>query len=360
MLLHRSVIERAPTGPGQSRPPTEEWPSQIVIQDVSTGDTVLTLKQRDRYRLPMAFTSDGQFLATANADSNGVRRIVNIWELISVKECRTFQVSTGRGIAVAQMAFSPDKRVLATSSEVDTEDREESYIIQMWDVATGRELLHFQGVDAETMCLKFSPDGGLLASGHYGGDIFIWDVSSISPVKIKAERHAMSDQLEAWWADLASEDVAKAGMAVWGLVGAGQPAMDLLRGRIHPAAGAPAEQIKRLIAVLDSKDFQEREQATWQLAEMEELAQPALKETLRSKPPAEQRRRIESLTASRFPVRSTEKRRLLRFIQVLERIGTTEAIQLLSTMAKGAPENLVTQHAKAAFKRLEAQGNSSK
>ncbi len=113
-----------------------------------------------------------------------------------------------------------------------------------------------------------------------------------------------------------------------------------------------------MIAALDSKDFQERVQATRQLTEMGELARPALKEALKNKLPPEQRRRIESLTTSIFPVRSTDKRRLLRSIQVLERLGTTEAIQLLSSMAKGAPENLVTQHAKAAVKRLEARGNS--
>jgi WD40 repeat protein len=358
LLLHRSENEEVPRAPGQPRPPEEEWASQIVIQDVATGETVLTLKQRDRYRLPVAFTSDGQFLATANTDSNGVRRIVNLWELISGKECQTIQVSTGHEISVVKMAFGPDKRVLATSGQVETEDREDRYTIQLWDVVTGKQLLRFQGVDAETECLAFSPDGKLLASGHRGGDIFIWDVSSVSPFIPKGERHATSAELETWWADLANEDATKARAAVWGLVGAGPAAVELLRRRIHPATGAPTEQIKRLIAALDSKDFQEREQATQQLAEMEELAQPALKETLRSKPPPEQRRRTESLTASIFPVRSTDKRRQLRSIQVLERLGTKDAIQLLSSLAKGAPESLVTKHAEAALKRLRLRSKS--
>jgi len=256
------------------------------------------------------------------------------------------------------MAFGLDKRVLATSCQVDTEDRQDEFTIELWDVATGRQLLRFQGVDAETQCLAFSPNGKLLASGHEGGDIFIWDVSSVSLFTTTADGHATPGELETWWADLANEDARKARAAVWGIVETGPVAVELLRGRIHPATGAPTEQIKRLIATLDSKDFQEREQATRQLAEMEELAQPALKVTLRSKPPPEQRRRIESLTTSIFPVRSTDKRRLLRSIQVLERLGTTEAMQLLSTMAKGAPENLVTQQAKAAVKRLETRANS--
>src|SRR5260370_37743943 len=184
----------------------EEWPSQIVIQDVATGDTVLTLRQRDRGQLPVAFTTDGQFLATSTTDSNGVGRIVNLWELISGKKCQTIQVCTGHEIWVAQMAFSPDKKVLATSGQVDTEDLEDNYNIQLWDVATGRELLRFQGVDAETECLAFSPDGKLLASGHYGGDLFIWDVSSVSPVKPKGDRQAAPGRLETWWVDFATEE----------------------------------------------------------------------------------------------------------------------------------------------------------
>jgi hypothetical protein len=103
---------------------------------------------------------------------------------------------------------------------------------------------------------------------------------------------------------------------------------------------------------LDSSRFRLREQAAKQLAELEEQAEPVLQAALNDNLPAEQRRRIEVLLNAPRIVRSPEKLRSLRAIQVLEQCALPEVRPILETLAKGAPEARLTQEAKASLQRL--------
>jgi hypothetical protein len=49
---------------------------------------------------------------------------------------------------------------------------------------------------------------------------------------------------------------------------------------------------------------------------------------------------------------SAEQVRLVRAIETLERVGTSDARQLLQTLADGAPGALVTRHAQDAVRRM--------
>jgi hypothetical protein len=50
-----------------------------------------------------------------------------------------------------------------------------------------------------------------------------------------------------------------------------------------------------------------------------------------------------------------ERLRLVRAIEVLERIGSVEARQVLQTLADGAPQALGTAHAQAALQRFQGK-----
>jgi hypothetical protein len=357
-----------PPQPGQPAPPVEGPGSQVTIQDVMTGKTVLNLPQLGATSYATAFTPDGQILATTTfkqtrgpvnmrpgppIESRPGPTTIHLWELLSGKEQQSILLADAGDSRVAQMAFSPDQRVLATAGQVSSKAGLEP-AIQFWDVVTGKEIQSRKGFESEISCLTFSADGKFLASGHADGTILIWDVSAVHPTQSQTGGKATSVQMESWWADLADEDAKKAEAAIWSLVSAGQPAVDFLSQRLHPAAGPQAGQIKKLIADLDSNDFQRREEATRQLAALEELAQPALKEAGKGKLSTEQRRRIEKLLEpSFFVVGMPEKRQQLRAIRVLERIGNSEARKALGDLANGAPGVRMTVAAKTAGERLE-------
>jgi len=336
----------------------ENPPNAVVLQDSLTGKPVLSLPQMDQINIVQSFSSDGQVLATATYKA--VRRgpddregpaTIHIWELISGKERQTMAIP-GEGDAHLQdLVFSPDQRVIATACSGWKSGAREHWI-QLWDTVSGKELLRLSGYDSNTRKLAFSPDGRFLVSGHEEGYLLVWDVSPISPFKASKPKRVSSAELESCWADLAGEDAHKAGEAIWKLVDTGSQAVELFRSRLHPAPGPPADKMKQWIADLDSNDFERREEATRQLAALQDLAQPALKEVLKGKMSAEQRRRIEPLLQPYFLVNGPDKRQQLRSIQVLERIGTPEAQAVLAELAKGAPEARLTIAAKAAQERL--------
>jgi WD40 repeat protein len=356
MMESGTVPRQRPFRPGPAAP-VEAAPPQIVIQNVLTGKTILTLTQPDPAFPAIAFTPDSQVLAsTTFKQTQGPIEprpgtwTIHLWELLTGKEQQSILLADEGERGISQMAFSPNQRVLAIARQVRTKNGGSENVIQFWDVATSKELLSRQGFGDEVTSLAFSADGKFLASGHADGSIFIWDAPAVS---ITPSAKTEPAELEKWWADMADEDARKAGAASWSLVGAGGPAVDFLRERVQPVVSPPPDQIKRWIADLDSKDFERRQDAARQLAALEELAQPALQDTLTGKPSAEQRRRIDDLLKPTLVVQSPEKRRLLRSIQVLERIGSPAARKLLAVWAQGSPDARLTMDAKAALERLD-------
>jgi hypothetical protein len=73
----------------------------------------------------------------------------------------------------------------------------------------------------------------------------------------------------------------------------GMPAVSLLKERLRPAPAFDAKKIAKLLADLDRDDFATRASATKQLAELGDLAEPALRTALNAKPSEEKRRRVE-------------------------------------------------------------------
>ncbi len=71
---------------------------------------------------------------------------------------------------IAKVAFSPDNRVIATSSV--------SGQIALWHAGTGKLLREFDGGFSGYDAIVFSPDGARLASGGVNQNIIMWDVKT--------------------------------------------------------------------------------------------------------------------------------------------------------------------------------------
>ena len=326
---------------------------QIILEDVATGRQLLTLPLKTITQ--SAFAPDTHTLLTitwgivGQGDGlNTVSYTYRLWELASGKERFTLAQSeqaerAGAIHFVQQIAFAPDGRSFAVAFGDGT--------IRILDTATGQERLRRSGYDALVQALAFAPDGQSLASGHQDSTILVWnlmpELSQCAPF-VQASRQ----QLESWWTDLAGPDAHQAHVAVWRLVASLEQTLPLLRDRVHPVPRIPPEKSKILLADLDSNQFERRQEAWQQLTDLEEQAKPILRQALQDNPSLEKRRRIEALLSSPRVVKSPDKLRDLRTVEVLEQIGTVQASEMLKALAKGDPEARLTQEAKASLERL--------
>jgi hypothetical protein len=118
---------------------------------------------------------------------------------------------------------------------------------------------------------------------------------------------------------------------------------------LQPVPVVDKNRISRLIAELDSDDFQTRENARRELDTLEEKGLGFSRKALEAKPSAELRRRLQALVEKHSnPWRnlSPERVRSQRGLEVLELAGIREARQVLKALAnpiEGAPNGLATR-----------------
>jgi HEAT repeat protein len=130
----------------------------------------------------------------------------------------------------------------------------------------------------------------------------------------------------------------------------------LLRERIGWRDLAP--EVNRLLADLGSDAFKAREQAAAALEALGDRARPFLKQSLtNTKLSLEQRRRVEKvLSRLGGPFSSPAGIRLFRAMEVLERVGSAEAVELLRQIGAGPEGSPLTSEARRALRRKQKRG----
>ena len=115
-----------------------------------------------------AFSPDGSILATGSDDSDEPRTI-KLWDVATGRLVLGW--NGGRGTA-AELAFSPRGRVLASAHLGQPGE------VRLWDPATGRRLATLAGCTDSVRTVAFSPDGRTLASAGSDRSIRLWDVAT--------------------------------------------------------------------------------------------------------------------------------------------------------------------------------------
>ncbi len=156
--------------PDGRRLATADENATIGVFDVETGQRLQTLRGHEKPVFAVAFHPDGRRLASTSAD-----RTVKVWDLAAGQATHTHAGSAGIFLGGAYgVAFSPDGCRLAAG---------QAQSLKVWDVASGQLVFSGPGHKAQVTAVAFSPDGRLLASGSFGGDLHLWDARTGEPIR---------------------------------------------------------------------------------------------------------------------------------------------------------------------------------
>ena len=305
----RTLVVQTPVSASQGlmidgQPQANTGPAGAVrMWDVATGKQVRKIAMpAERGGASIAVAPDGRVLAAENSDGT-----VSLWEIASGRERGKFgkaeavaQPNPGMGgglaivgggfgggglrarTAAATVAFSPDGSLMACKGAENS--------IRVWDVAAGKEIGVFKGHQGPIAAIAFAPDGKSLASGSSDTTLLVWDVAGLKRESLPPTVDLPAQEVAERWADLLTEDAGKAFQSIRRLATSPKQVVPFLRERVKPAVGPDPKKLARLIADLDSEDFEERSVANDELERLGELAVPALENVLKSKLTLEARR----------------------------------------------------------------------
>jgi WD40 repeat protein len=136
--------------------------SQLVDTTNTPTDTVRTLRGHTNSVNSVAFSPDGNTLASGSVDAT-----IKLWNVNTGLEILSL---TGHTYHVNSVAFSSDGRTLASASSDRT--------IKLWDAFTGQLINTLSGHSNNVYTVAFSNDGSVIASGGDDGTIKTWDVKT--------------------------------------------------------------------------------------------------------------------------------------------------------------------------------------
>jgi WD40 repeat protein len=311
----------------------------VRVWDCTTAREVRTLGADDEGPRPghasrLMISADGRSLLLAQTDNE-----LHLWEVASGRERLQLPGVPG---GLGAVAWSADGRLVARGSREGT--------VHVFEAAGGKELAKWEGKQGFVQSLAFSPDGRLLASGGGNGTILVWEV----PEGGKSSATLSDTQRAALWADLIDADAGRAYRAIVTLSEAPGPALALIKERLKPRPVPPdAKRLEKLVGQLDSDLFAEREKASQELAEAGAAAEDVLRKALDKEASTEVRVRVRDLL-ERITKNGVapERLRSLRVIEVLERIGTPAARQVLADFARQANDPMLEDEVKGTLERL--------
>ena len=144
--------------------------NDVALFDAQTGALVRTLRGHTSRVDSVAFSADGQRLASCGGPGDHTARIWNI------QTGETVAIYKGHKAEVWGVAFSPDGKRAASG------DRNGN--LRLWETESGKELFPLTGHSGAIFHVAFSPDGTRIVSiGFSDQKVMIWDASNGRLVK---------------------------------------------------------------------------------------------------------------------------------------------------------------------------------
>jgi RNA polymerase sigma factor (sigma-70 family) len=324
-------------------------PDSIEIFDLSKAKHLLHIPLgAEVSRALIAFSPDSGLLAYSHSPDpllvrgRQFQRRVNIhlWNLRTGQELGTFGSSES---SYVQAAFSADGRMLATA---DLKNR-----ITVWETGTGEARMSFKGHAGAILQLLFAKNDSILLSTSADTTALAWDLTG-ERLREQAERKPTPFELQHLWEELSSADAALAYEALCSFLAQPEVAISQIEARLPLPTATDVKAIQKLIAELDASAPRVRERASEELAGLGRVTEPALRHAAADHLSPEQSRRVRQLLEQLERGPTSPELQAMRAVELLERIGDVRSRTLLTKLAQGTPEAVVTSEAKKALARL--------
>ncbi len=151
---HEQAIIFAPIG----NTVASSYFSSIAIWNIQTRKLMRLIKGHSDNVLSLAFSSDGQILASGSGDNT-----IILWQPGTGNIIRSLEGHSG---GVYSVAITSDNKILVSGSEDQT--------IKLWEIETGEEICTLTGHTGIIYSIAISPDNQTIVSGSQDGTIKIW------------------------------------------------------------------------------------------------------------------------------------------------------------------------------------------
>lgn len=146
------------------------------VFDVDSGKQLFNLEGHKGAVWSVAFSPDGKTLATGAGDLTKTfsprSGEIKLWDLSSGKE---IVHKKAHPWYVTSLAFSPDGTTIASGSWAVGDYRKGGILLS--DAKTLKEVVRFEGhAGGQTMSVAFGPDGKILASGGTDSKVRFWEI----------------------------------------------------------------------------------------------------------------------------------------------------------------------------------------
>jgi len=173
---------------------------EVKLWDANSGELVHTFLGADEFSSSVAFSPDGNTLATAF-----VTQII-LWDTTSGEKIATLSgesvgTTIGYNLGVGQISFSPDGKYLATANM--------DGLPTIWDLDTYRKVLFLVAEMLPPKGIDYSPDGRFLATGGDEGIVRVWDAklgTELLTLNLGGIIHRVSFSPDGTYLAAASED----------------------------------------------------------------------------------------------------------------------------------------------------------